>query len=373
MIRVIKTFSSVLCCLSFLASCSDSTEPRQKPIDNPVQLTDDLETINRHFWAQMQADTQSVSESIDLLVKETDAFLKQTTASNLLKAQQHWHEAEKKTHHLVLLKLISDSSPEPLLIFRQLYFRLFAKPIQPGFLDRIGDYAFSGLVYDIGFPLSEKSLQQQHGLTSDEELVLGLYAIEFMLFGESHSRSVHDYEAQTALNQANLKHGLQSIDEIPNNRRRRLLALQTQMLHRDTQRLIKFFAPDSKNSLQESWLTLPPEQQIQTVRFAVSVVLTNTLVDISLLQTLMTQGEPISDPPQPTNDQTPERLARQTAKQLNALLPALNFFSNAEKPAFEHAIHFAASSLTNLNTDASHQRENTATLEQIYAQLKPLL
>jgi len=44
-------------------------------------------------------------------------------------------------------------------------------------------------VFDIGFKLNTASLIDQHGLTDSEEVVLGVYAIEFMLMGENRGNN----------------------------------------------------------------------------------------------------------------------------------------------------------------------------------------
>lgn len=61
--------------------------------------------------------------------------------------------------------------------------RTAAGPAMAGFVDAIPGYDRSGLIHDQTVDLTMESLLQQHQLTDDGEVALGLYALEVLLFG----------------------------------------------------------------------------------------------------------------------------------------------------------------------------------------------
>lgn len=75
--------------------------------------------------------------------------------------------------------------------------RTAAGPALAGFIDAIPGYPDSGLVHDETVTLSMDSLLQQHQVTDDGEVALGLFALEVLLFGVTE-RVPDDFVTLTA-------------------------------------------------------------------------------------------------------------------------------------------------------------------------------
>jgi hypothetical protein len=132
---------------------------------------------------------------------------------------------------------------QPLKQLKEWQFTLSAWPIQPGYLDSYDVYLHSGIVHDISLPITKSILRKQHGLTDSEEVTLGLHAIEFMLWANKEKTAFKRFVKKTKVPLVLAQSGLKQ-NELPNNRRRQLIKLQSQLLTSDMQTLIKQWRPN---------------------------------------------------------------------------------------------------------------------------------
>lgn len=165
------------------------------------------------------------------------ALLAEPNAHTLAAAQAQWHQGVSNYRQFTLFKHIALVDPKTFSRLNRLDYQISAYPIQPGFIDSFGDYQYSGLVHDIGFPITEQSLQSQHGLTDLGEVILGFYAIEFLLFNVDGKRNLEDFAYVAELSKPYAERGFEKLEEIPNNRRRELLKKQGDILNNDLQEL----------------------------------------------------------------------------------------------------------------------------------------
>ena len=184
------------------------------------------------------------------LITSVRAFIKNPSIDTLTQCQNAWKKSVmadgEQTYFYHLAQQASNISAR----FNNLQFRVSARPIQPGYLDSFKEYRYSGLVHDIGLALTEENLEEQHGRTHIQELVLGLYAIEYLIFGENNSRKPEDFLSVSTLKAKHTKQGLKHIDEIATNRRRALLSLQVDVLAKDLKSLNRLW----EKSINNSWL-----------------------------------------------------------------------------------------------------------------------
>lgn len=370
-------FTTVLA--SWLLSCSErdasdtQTTPTATPINQNAQL--DLKAANQAFLLQASESAQLALQQGQSLEQEIQAFLDQPNQAALDALKDDWQQLEAALQRMYALEVISQNDAQSFQEIRSYLYRVQAHPIQPGYLDRFAEYAYSGLVYDIGFQLNPESLIQQHGLTDEEEVVLGIYAIEFMLFGTDSNRSANDYIEQTELSQAHTDGGFEGLREIPENRRRQLLKLQSAQLTDDLETLSNAISGDTGLSL---WKQKEPQQQLSVIRRSLSSGLTQFLIQLAEYQDRYVS--PLSDDaaeknlPQEERQNEQQKTLIQLSQQLTSLKPWSQYFSPIEQSAINEAIAQTESLLSSETlVSNSNEEQCTLLLQTIYERIKPLI
>ena len=359
--------------LLLLAACNERHTPpeaedeRVPPPDALSGAELDVRHANEVLWSNLRrnvADTLKLARDFEAKVNE---FLAAPSETTLAAAQAHWLRLALQEPRLTLLGGISEQRVHSEAALNSLLYRLFAAPIQPGFLDRFGEYEYSGLVFDIGFRLSAESLLDQQGLTDETEVVLGIYAIEFMLFGENGKRSAVDYQPRTTLNDEDRKLGLESVEELPKNRRRTLLSLQVEQLLRDIQQLK---SQTESDGVAARWSNLSAPQQVKIMREAVAAKLTQSLIDLAELQNALNEHDAQELPVSPSALQL---MVKKLATRFEALLPALSFYTDVESAAMQQHLQESVSALKSLQIDKNAAETNRTTLSGIYNRIKTLV
>lgn len=195
MARYFVTLSALSSTALLLAGCAqepaelpESTEGvvQQEvvaPVDPSVLVPDDS-LYNWQFQSLQlcQNGYAMFQESVLELVLSTDQLLETPNAENLQAAQARWRlsvEAWGAADLCTQKPLITDGQSS----FAERYQRTAAAPVLPGYIDSIPGYSDTGLVHDNTVALSLESLIAQHQLSFEEEVALGLYALEVLLFG----------------------------------------------------------------------------------------------------------------------------------------------------------------------------------------------
>lgn len=232
------------------------------------------ERLANQLWQQGLDRIRILAKKSSALQDSIQKLLAEPSTQNLNTAQTEWKGVFLLYQELLPFLFIEHSSLSNSLT--QWRFALAAWPLQPGYLDSYDVYIQSGIVNDITLPLSRESLRKQHGLTDIEEATLGLYAIEYLLWGDKETTSPKRLSQQSkvplAFEQAGLK-----VNELPNNRRRQLLELQSQILVEDIASLAKQW--QEKGILSALFSPLSPKDKL----VAFHTGLSNNLNEIKLL------------------------------------------------------------------------------------------
>jgi len=313
---------------------------------------------------EQQSDTE-LNESIDI-------FLSQPNKDTLNSAQQAWKILDAIEQELAFIHPLIQSDSGSLDMVRATIARTSAQPIQPGYLDRVGAYAYSGLVYDIGVELTRENLRQQHQLTDEEEVLLGIYALEFMLFGENGSRAARDYQAKAQLDNKAQDAGLEDINELPENRRRRLLQLQSNILAADTITLLKTLRDSKKRSAKKQWLALSDQEKVSAVRNTLRHTLTQALIELSNLETKLHQNAN-EELPLPPNDSELDAQTSTLKSRLMATRPIASYLSQTEAETLLKVTQ-EAQTLLNAETLVNQpQLERKEAMKELYLALQSLM
>ena len=265
-----------------LTSTTESTRLAASPLPPKLDV-EAADELADSLWLTSQAYLDTTYIRANDLQKAISRLLADPDASSLLFAQQQWHstmaayeklspllylehqqtqpnadldkdsrgQKDKKDTALVAINLGTGTlvggknTINNLSALEESRNKIAAWPIQPGYLDSYGSHTHSGVVNDITLLIEPHTIRSQHLITDSEEVTLGIYAIEYLLFGDkdynnkkntSFTRFINVPKLPAALAQAGLL-----IDELPNNRRRALIELQSRLLVNDINMLIGLY------------------------------------------------------------------------------------------------------------------------------------
>ncbi len=279
-----------LCTMLVLSLCLSGCEKPSPTTDNTQNNAPSLASAPslspEHTQAMFDAGTAALNQaqaSAAALQKAVTGLLQTPTEQALKTAQQAWLIAATDYRRFHLARHIGLVEPTLFSRLNRLDYQISGHPIQPGFLDTFGAYKYSGLVHDIGFPITQESLSHQHGLTDLSDVVLGYYAIEFMLFNQGTARNVDDFKAVASLDSALKERGFEKLEEVPRNRRRALLETQATLLLSDLQTLNTLWQGDSANAAHKEWRSLNVKKHIDIIHAATASALTQCMIEIGEL------------------------------------------------------------------------------------------
>lgn len=227
---------------------------------------------------ELLADSATKAEALKSAIGN---LLAAPNIENLEQAQRLWRETAAALERFHLFSRLGTVAPQDFQKLVDLQFNLTAWPIQPGYLDGFGDHPYSGIVFDVGVPMTAEVLREQHGMTDNSDATLGIYAMEFLLFGEKNNRGPLVFLPITELNDKYREDGYGSVEELPRNRRRELLRLQAQMLAEDISHMQAIWTSNQADSLKVRFETLTAGQQSELLQKAALALATEQLVVIA--------------------------------------------------------------------------------------------
>lgn len=268
-----------ICCLLWLSGCSPKPESNgavpSAPPPKPAVISEPrLWPLGDQMLSTSAMAAEQLSAAIEQLMYAPDA-------DSLLQAQQHWHTAVAEFEAFYPFTRLGLAAPQQLGELTRFQYNIAAWPIQPGYLDSYGEHAISGLVFDVGIPLSTSSLREQHGLTASEDVALGFYALQFLLFGEEGERGPTLFLPITELHDTHREQGYAAAEELPRNRRRTLMRLQSQLIANDIAQLRSWWEAKGPSSAAGYFNSLPLSAREQLIQQAAVLMLSEHLVAIS--------------------------------------------------------------------------------------------
>ncbi len=264
-----------------LSACDYGKQPGPQTPEKHIISIEQTIKANIEFWQYHQNILSQLAETTSSFDSARIQFLTNPTKETLLKLQQAWKPLAQIDNHLFLFSSIAESLPPKLNQWQNKNYRLFAHPIQPGYLDSVGEYRFAGIVHDISLPITPESISQQHGFADQESATLGIYALEFLIFGEQNKRNHLDYIVGKTLTKEEIERGYKNIQETPAFRRRQLLSIQSEILVADTNALAASWKSTKKEELNRLWHDIDNSIQFKLVTAALQKGLTQLLIDIS--------------------------------------------------------------------------------------------
>lgn len=230
----------------------------------------DTYQLSNAIWALGRKVAFEALEEANGLETAIQVLLSQPSAENLVAARKQWQVSLSAFYRAQPFLFIGiDNGP----VAKNATVAHW--PFYPGFIDSYGQYRDSGLVNAIDTPLNLSVVRQYHQQYEANELLLGFYPIAYLLWSEYEPRPVDDFTAVTSA-PATLSNEAIKLTQLPQNRRRQLLRLQSEWLLIDIKTL--YDAWDIKAADQ----SLLPEQRLR--------IITDSLL-LSLKSILLQQGE----------------------------------------------------------------------------------
>jgi|GEM_PF-1860129 len=281
-----------LCLLTMLMSCTQDKERESIPAKPASDSNSNTRTRNAAenepvvrtespAWPLGQDHVEQSLIAAQELSAAVDRLLLTPNIEHLEKAQAAWRKTAGQLEQLYVFTRLGAVAPQLFQRLLEFQFNLTAWPIQPGYLDSYGEHPYSGIVFDVGMLVTEESLREQHGMTDRADATLGIYAIEFLLFGEQNNRGPLVFQPITVLNDKYRADGYQDVTELPRNRRRELLRLQTQILVADLRQLQVQWSDTQPGQLRYQFETLPAPQQVELLSKAAIALVTEQLVTLA--------------------------------------------------------------------------------------------
>lgn len=254
---------------------SDEPEPTPPAATPQAPAEPGLAEATEAVWAQGEQWLAEADDVCQAQHRAIEALLEAPDNKTLTEAREAWHQCHNAWHRLEPLLSLSDSNPGLFGALAKRGFDIHAHPIQPGYLDSIEGYPYSGIVNDISLSLSASELRRQHGLTDHSDVALGLHALEFLLWGQAGERPVADFTHQESAEDPKRAEELTE-DQLPRNRRRTLLRLTSQLLQDDLGALHTDWT-NPRSALAAPYHRLPAASRIPLLRDALRELLARRL------------------------------------------------------------------------------------------------
>lgn len=255
--------SSLTLSALLLGGCSDTPPPEATPKAAATTSTVPARNYSAFVpyvgikaYTEFSKATQAAQELDHALSKLLYAPNDETLAT----ARSAWRVAYDRYLATLIYARLSLQDPEEWLQqgigYQQTLVQLDAWPIEPGYIDYVPDYPFSGIVNDLALPLSRESLLGEHLLSAQSAASIGFHPLEFMLWSVDGLRPWQDFVAQenTAPSPQSNSEGADATDldasphaiKVQNHQRRRqYLRLLGEDIHKNLTRLQRRFEPST--------------------------------------------------------------------------------------------------------------------------------
>src|SRR5690606_22834627 len=143
---------------SLLAGCDRQAPEPERPVSTPVTTVNDvdpaLKAATDEAWQLGGQTLQKTLEACNELHQQLTDFLIQPDSDGLEVVHQSWRHCHNEWHRLDPLLALTESNPGLFAQLQKHIFSIEARPLQPGYLDYLEAYPYSGIVNDISLRIS---------------------------------------------------------------------------------------------------------------------------------------------------------------------------------------------------------------------------
>ena len=188
-----------------LAACSDpeqatttdeSTADNVAPEPTPADSGQLVAAAGRMQQAARETG-DAMMETCRTLRTRVTGFLQHPDDSGRDAAREAWHDCYEHWNRFLVFHQVAFTPRDAAALVRT--GRLInTRPFQPGYIDGLPEYPYSGLVHETGMVLSLSTLLDQHQMMDEESASLGFPVVETLLWREPLAELWIDDEAEDA-------------------------------------------------------------------------------------------------------------------------------------------------------------------------------
>ena len=310
--------------VSLLTSCSNDERPTTESSDSGPAIGESspalgpsldasIRNILIGYLNQIDIDYNALGTALTSFEHQVAEFLESPQTSSMNSVRSGWLSAHSRYELTTLHRYFAEQilSEEEILALYQFQYQMNHWPILPGYVDYVEAYSDSGIVNDINVNLDILTLREQHGAFDLAEVSLGFHVLEFLIWGENlnqqDERPPSDYFVITELNASEIEGGFE-LDQLSNNRRRKMLLLNIEALLADFNSSREIWSLGSENFRNELNLLSSSEIIILLLE-----AITNMLTEEMLVRSLypMLNGEYIESIQSPFSHSTQNSVSAQ--------------------------------------------------------------
>ncbi len=176
---------------------ADVTEADAGP--TVIANTDQLVAAAGKMQQAARAVGGDMMESCRLMQRRVLGFLESPDDAGRDAARTAWHDCYEHWNSFLVFHQVAFSPRDAAAVVRT--GRLInTRPFQPGYIDGLPEYPYSGLVHEVDLPLSLPTLLDQHQMMDEESAALGFPVLETLLWREPLAENwITDPEAEGAV------------------------------------------------------------------------------------------------------------------------------------------------------------------------------
>lgn len=267
MMRVGQVSSALIACIMMLTLAGCEPQRADQRAEVPVSVLQHLPVVTPagstlSLWEQQQQQIDHALAQAERLHQSIAELLHTPTPEQLITTRTTWLQAVEAFEPLTTIAHLARKQPHPTWhALANQFSRIASWPSRLGYLDDNGIHGATGLIFDLDTPISAEEIRHQHQLTGDYDLTTGLYPIGQVLMGYGASRDAEVFAVVAALNDALRVKGFEHVQEVPSNRRRQLIELQSTLLLEDIRLLSNLWQARQSNSPLNAFSQLPLEAQ----------------------------------------------------------------------------------------------------------------
>lgn len=230
----------LLLVLAALGACMDNNPPPGRELKTTLAATTSTDADNEFIKPFKNAGSSALTTfalSAQQLNTRTREFLDNSNGEQLVLLQQQWLDTHRDWHRAAFYLQAGMPSAQWGSELGDTCRSLHQPYLQAGYLDSIEGYPASGLVNDINLSITPQTLREQHQRFDDSEASTGLNAMEFEIWyhqAEDFGSKATDTSQQ----------------QLPEQRRRALLALLGKLIEADAQQLLNAWSLATIDKLQ---------------------------------------------------------------------------------------------------------------------------
>lgn len=199
--------------VTMIMGCGDTVEKADKSIkDRQSDVKANNTEINQQYFDKGQQLITQFYQQTKAFNKQLNVFIESPTKQSLQKIQQNWLTLHHNWHQLDFYTYSAKYLSNQLPSLKGLINNIHSNPIAESLID--SEKRNTGIIKNLEYKVSPQGLLAIHNSKKDKSSIIGLHAIEFILW----TNSANNFKPEQEMSKAELFRGL-TLNDLPNTRR----------------------------------------------------------------------------------------------------------------------------------------------------------